>query len=117
MGLALGLLTGLAGFVQQTPALMRRALALSLIFICAFTLAAAMIGLAYGYFQTRSFDLGAYADWFIPGHLEQPRRFLCAGYMHNAAYIGGALSIPATWLFHFAFRSLHRRDLTARPAQ
>jgi len=40
-----------------------------------------------------------------PREVVDLRRFLCAGYMHNAAYLGGALSIPAAWLFHIVFRA------------
>ena len=69
-----------------------------------FTLLFALGGLVYGYFQTSTLDLANYSGWFIPPGLDQPRRFLCAGYMHNSAYIGGALGIPVAWLFNVAFR-------------
>src|ERR1700676_2970104 len=42
MGIPLGLLCGSAGFVQRSPALMRRALSWSLLAIPAFTLAIAL---------------------------------------------------------------------------
>lgn len=104
MGIPIGLLAGAAGLLQRTPALMRRALLWSLPLIVGFTLAFALAGLAYGFLQTRELDLAAYAGWYIPENLEQPRRYLCAGYMHNAAYLGGALSIPLAWVFHAVFR-------------
>lgn len=104
MGIPIGLLAGSAGFLQRSPAQMRRALLWSLPLIVGFTLAVALGGLAYGFLQTRDFDLAEYAGWFIPENLEQPRRFLCAGYMHNAAYLGGALAIPLAWVFHAVFR-------------
>ena len=105
MGIPLGLLCGAAGFMQRTPALMQRALLWSLPLIAGFTLAVALAGLAYGWAETASIDRASYGGWFIPPGVEDLRRFLCAGYMHNAAYLGGALSIPAAWLFHFAFRA------------
>ncbi len=104
MGVPIGLLAGLAGFVQRDARAMRRALLWSLPVIVGFTLLFALGGLAYGFVQTREFDLADYAGWFIPDGLEQPRNYLCAGYMHNAAYLGGALAIPAAWLFHIGFR-------------
>lgn len=107
MGIPLGLLCGAGGFMQQSAALMRRALLLSLPLIVAVTLAFAIAGLIYGWAQTASLDLAAYRGWFIPRNLEEPRRFICAGYMHNAAYIGGAASVPFAWLFHIAFRWRH----------
>lgn len=106
MGLPLGLLGGLAGLRHRTPARMHRALMLSLPLMAAVTLAVALAGLAYGYVDTTRFDLAAYPGWFIPDGLAHPRRFLCAGYMHNAAYLGGVLAVPAAWAFHFRYRRL-----------
>jgi hypothetical protein len=105
MGIPMGVLCGAAGFMQRTPALMRRALLWSLPLIAGFTLAAALAGLAYGWVQTASVDGANCAGWFIPPDIEDLRRFLCAGYMHNAAYLGGAMSIPAAWTFLLVFRA------------
>ena len=105
MGIPLGVLCGSAGFVQRSPALMRRALLWSLLVIAIFTLTIALTGLAYGWGHTRTIDIGSYRGWFVPPDVDNLRRFLCAGYMHNSAYLGGVLSIPAAWLFHFVFRA------------
>lgn len=104
MGLPLGLLAGAAGFIHTSASQMRRALFLSLPVIVGFTLAFALLGLAYGAVQTVNLELANYAAWFVPQGLEQPRRFICAGYMHNAAYLGGVAAIPASWLFHVWYR-------------
>lgn len=110
MGIPLGLFTGLAGFMHETAARMRRALLLSLPLIVAFTLVFALAGLALGCALTSQVDLASYQGWFIPDGLEQPRNFLCAGYMHNSAYLGGVLAIPVAWAFHFRLkRSASRR--------
>ena len=106
MGIPLGLLTGVAGFIQRTPAHMSRALALSLGVICTFVLLVALVGLAYGMFRTAQLDLANYSGWFIPPDLEHPRRFISVGYMHNSAYLGGAAAIPLAWVFHFLYRRL-----------
>jgi hypothetical protein len=105
MGIPLGVLCGAAGFMQRTPSLMGRSLLWSLPLIAGFTLAIALAGLAYGWLQTGTIERGSYTGWYIPQNVEDLRRFLCAGYMHNAAYLGGALSIPAAWLFHVIFRA------------
>jgi hypothetical protein len=105
MGLPIGLLTGVAGFIQRTPTLMRRALLWSLPVIVGFVFAFGLVGLLYGVIQTRSIDLHAYQGWYIPDNTVQIRRYLCAGYMHNASYLGGALAIPVAWGFHFVFRT------------
>jgi hypothetical protein len=104
LGIPLGVLCGSAGFVQRSPALMARALIWSLPVLAAFTLMIALAGLAYGWHETETIDVTGYRAWFIPPDLKDLRRFLCAGYMHNSAYLGGLLSIPAAWIFHFVFR-------------
>ena len=76
----------------------------SLLVIVIFTLMIAHVGLGFGWVRTETIDLAGYRGWFIPHGLKDLRRFLCAGYMHNAAYLGGVLSVPVAWLFHFAFR-------------
>src|SRR5262249_56875552 len=105
MGIPLDILCGLAGFVQRSPSLMRAALTWSLPVIATFTLTIALAGLAYGWYRTTTIDAAAYRGWFIPHDVTELRRFLCAGYMHNAAYIGGGLSILVAWLFHLIFRA------------
>jgi hypothetical protein len=104
MGIPLGLVCGSAGFIQRSPDLMQRALVWSIPVIVCLTLAIALVGLVYGWRQTGTINLVSYRLWYIPANTQELRRFLCAGYMHNAAYIGGALSIPAAWIFHLIFR-------------
>lgn len=108
MGIPIGLLTGLAGFLQPTAALMRRALLWSLPLIVGFAFVIGLLGLLYGVAQTRTIDLASFRGWFIPDAVIDMRRYLCAGYMHNASYLGGVLAIPVAWTFHFAFRARHR---------
>jgi hypothetical protein len=106
MGLPLGILCGSAGFLQRSPAHMARALAWSLPVIAIFTLIVAFAGLVYGWWQSATFEPLRYQGWFIPPNVVSLRRFLCAGYMHNAAYLGGALSIPTAWFFHLIVRAV-----------
>jgi hypothetical protein len=104
MGIPLGLVCGSAGFIQRSPDLMRRALVWSIPVIVSLTLASALVGLVYGWRQTGTINLVSYRLWYIPANTQELRRFLCASYMRNAAYIGGALSIPAAWIFRLIFR-------------
>lgn len=104
MGIPLGLLAGAAGFLQPTAAGMLRALLLSLAVIVGFTLLFALGGLVYGYTRTTHLNLHDYAGWFIPPRLVHPRNFICAGYMHNSAYLGGLLAVPVAWAFHIYYR-------------
>jgi len=104
MGLPLGLLIGVIGLMQKTAARMRRALTWSLLLVLSFTMVFALSGLIYGYVQTQHFDLASYNGWFIPVGLERPRSFLCAGYMHNSAYLGAAIAIPLVLVFNLLYR-------------
>jgi hypothetical protein len=104
-GLPLGFLCGGAGFVQRSPALMRRALLWSLPLIVGVTLAAALAGLAYGWHRTQSFAPGSDFGWYVPPDVTDHRGFVCVAYMHSAAYLGGALSVPVAWIFHLVFRA------------
>lgn len=113
MGAPLGLLCGSAGLLQRSPALMGRALLWSLLLVTAFTLTVAVVGLGFGWMRTETLDVVDYRGWFIPPNVQDLRRFLCAGYMHNAAYLGGALSIPVAWLFHFIYRLATRTQFEA----
>jgi hypothetical protein len=113
MGIPLGILCGLAGFIQRSPTLMWRALIWSLPVIATFTFAIALAGLAYGWRRTGTINVASYRGWFVPPDAIELRRFLCAGYMHNAAYLGGGLSIPAAWLFHLTFRARNSKHPTS----
>jgi hypothetical protein len=110
MGIPLGVLCGAAGLIQRSPRLMWRALFWSLLIIVAFTLTVALAGLAFGWMRTQTIDLANYRGWVIPANVNDLRRFLCVGYMHDAAYLGGALSIPVAWLFNFVFRFATRNQ-------
>jgi hypothetical protein len=104
MGVPLGLLSGLAGFLYPSVEQMRRALALSIPLICGFVLLVALVGLAYGMAQTSGSAISKYVGHAPPADIGVWRRFICVGYMHNAAYLGGAAAIPAAWLFHILYR-------------
>jgi hypothetical protein len=104
MGIPLGVLCGAAGFFQRTPALMARALVWSLLLAVVFTFAIAIFGLVYGWLQTEDIAVSNYRGWYIPVGLMDLRSFLCAGYMHNSAYLGGAISVAVVWVFHFWYR-------------
>lgn len=100
MGMPIGVLVGAAGFIHSGYRRMLRVTFWSLAVVVAFTLFFGLFGLLYGYWQTQSIDVNEYRGWFIPNDVVDLRRFLCAGYMHNAAYLGGGLSILVAWAFH-----------------
>lgn len=106
MGIPLGLLTCLAGFIHRTPAQMRRALLWSLLVIIIFVLAVSLGGLAYGFIKTAHIYAGNYNNGYVPPGVINIRKFLSVAQMHEAAYFGGALSVGVAWAFHFIYRNI-----------
>ncbi len=104
MGIPIGLLVGVAGFIHRGYRRMLKVSLWSVGVAIVFTLLFGLCGLLYGYIQTRSINLAEYSEWYIPRDVVNFRRFLCAGYMHNAAYLGGVLSILVAWVFHLVVR-------------
>jgi hypothetical protein len=77
----------------------------ALLLAAGFTLLFGLCGLLYGYVGTTHIDVSQYRGWFIPDDVTDLRRFLCAGYMHNASYLGGVLAIPLAWVFQIVART------------
>ncbi|MDF3059619.1 MAG: hypothetical protein K0R17_3834 [Rariglobus sp.] len=104
MGVPIGLLiTPLALMHRNGSAVFRAGVAsFGIVTIC--TLLFALSGLVYGYFQTQNINPANYHGWFLPPNLVDPRRFLCVGYMHNAAYLGGVAGIPVAWAYLLVMR-------------
>lgn len=104
MGIPLGILIGAAGFIHRGARRMFRVCLWSLLVAVAFTLMFGLGGLVYGYSQTTNVNIADYPGWFIPQDVNDLRRFLCAGYMHNSSYLGAVLAIFVVWTFHLVVR-------------
>ena len=104
MGIPIGLVVGAAGFMHRGHRRMLQVLLWSLPVTVGFTLLFGLGGLLYGYVQTKHIDIAHYANWYIPENVTDLRRYLCAGYMHNSAYIGGLPAILVAWAFHIVIR-------------
>lgn len=100
MGILLGLLSSLPAGLHKIPARFKAALFWSLPLMMGFTLFFALAGLGFGIWQTRQIALAHYGDWYLAPGVTDLRAYLCVGYMHNAAYLGGACAIPLGWLWH-----------------
>ncbi len=99
MGIPLGIIITGVGFIQQDFKRIFLVTLQSFLVVIAVAMLVGMLGLLYGYFQTQEFILSEYQGWFIPDDLTQPRRFLCAGYMHNSSYLGALLALPLAIFF------------------
>ncbi|HWB14079.1 MAG TPA: hypothetical protein VG826_32935 [Pirellulales bacterium] len=100
MGIPIGLLVGAAGFIHRGAGRMFRMSLWSMLVAVLFTLLFGVGGLLYGYVQMAHIDLADYRGWFIPDDVVDLRRFLCAGYTHNASYLGGVIAVFVAWAFH-----------------
>jgi hypothetical protein len=104
MGIPIGFILGACGFVHAGAGRMFAVTLESFGLVVGFTLLFGLAGLLYGWLQTRSIDLADYHGWLIPDNVVDLRRFLCAGYMHNASYLGGTLGIFLAAAFHLFVR-------------
>jgi hypothetical protein len=100
----MGVLVGAAGFIHRGHRRMFCVSLQSFLLVVGCTLLVGLIGLAHGFYSTETINRADYQGWFIPPGVVDLRRFLCVGHMHNASYIGGALSILAAWLYHVVIR-------------
>ncbi len=104
MGIPIGLMVGGTGFIHPGHWRMLKITLLAFGLVIAITLLFGLSGLLYGYLQTKTINLADYHGWFIPKDVVDRRRFLCVGYMHNASYLGGTLSIFAACIFQVVVR-------------
>jgi len=104
MGIPIGLFVGGCGFIHPDCRRMLKASLLAFGLVIAITLIFGLCGLLYGYLRTNPINLANYKGWFIPNDVVNLRRFLCVGYMHNASYLGGTLSIFIASIFQVLIR-------------
>ena len=104
MGIPIGLLVAPVALIHGSASATWRVGLRSYFVLVGFTGVFALAGLGYGFFRTATIDLSDYPMWFVPLDVIELRRFLCTGYMHNAAYLGGAIGIPVAWAFHLFVR-------------
>jgi len=110
MGIPIGVIIGLVALIHRDSRRMFKVALDSFALVTGLTLVIGLAGLGYGFYRTSSIDLAEYRSWFIPRGVTDLRRFLCAGYMHNASYLGGAISIPVAIVFHVIRRNGSRRN-------
>ena len=99
MGIPIGLLVGGSGLIHSGHWQMLKVSLMAFGLVIVITFIFGMCGLLYGYVQTKTIILSDYQGWFIPNDVTDLRRFLCVGYMHNASYLGGVLSIFIACIF------------------
>jgi hypothetical protein len=104
MGIPIGLLVGGSGFIHPNHQRMLKFSLMAFGLVIAITLTFGLCGLLYGFYETRTINLAHYQGWFIPKDVVDLRRFLCVGYMHNASYLGGTLSIFIACIFQVFVR-------------
>ena len=112
MGIPIGLLVGSVALIHRSASdSLKRGLQSYGIIVCV-TALSSVAGLSLGFIQTTTLSIDDYRGWFIPKDVVELRRFLCVGYMHNAAYLGGVAGIVAAWVFHLWVRLRLKSDRT-----
>ncbi|HMD61763.1 MAG TPA: hypothetical protein VKG78_10035 [Opitutaceae bacterium] len=120
MGIPIGLLVAPVSFICGSSRDMLTFGIRSYWVLVAFAGLFALGGLLFGYGATAHIELSQYAYWYIPPNVAHLRRFLCAGYMHNSAYLGGIVGVLASWAYlvgvHIRRKPNQPPDPTSAPA-
>lgn len=105
MGLPIGVLIGGVGLLERDAARMGKVCLQAMGVAIAVTLLVGLGGLIFGFFVTRAgINRADYSGWFVPADVLHLRNYLCAGYMHNASYLGGVASVVAAWIYQIWVR-------------
>lgn len=94
MGVPIGLLVGVFGFLHKPAKLMLSCSLRAFAVVAIVALIVGIGGLVYGWFFA-SHNLADYDGWTLPKGLVSPARFLSVGHMHNFSYLGGAIGLVA----------------------
>ncbi len=104
MGIPIGILVSVAGFIHPGYRRMIRVSLWSFLVVMAVTLLVGLWGLVNAYVETASVNVGNSHPWYAPGDVIDRRRFYCAGSMHDSSYLGGVLGMFVAWIFHIVVR-------------
>jgi hypothetical protein len=85
MGLFIGIILGILGFIHTDSSQMFRTTMKALLVTMAVAFATGLIGLAYGKFYLTKTGV----DWLLPQNLIHKGNFIAVGSMHNFSYAGG----------------------------
>lgn len=91
MGLFIGLIIGLIGFIHKDGRTMFRITIQAMIIVVLIAFGTGLFGLAYGKFYLAN----AGVDWHLPLNLKDVQNFIAVGSMHNFSYLGGLLGLIA----------------------
>lgn len=89
MGLLIGILLGLVGWVHKDSKQMLKVTVKSMILTVVVTFIVGLIGLMYGKFYLA--EVGV--EWWLPDNLVDTKNFIAVGSMHNFSYLGGLVGL------------------------
>ena len=99
MGLFIGFLLGLIGFVHTGWKLMFTITLKAFLFTMLIAFATGLTGLAYGYFFLADLPKEEFRNWYLPDNLIDFRNFITVGSMHNFSYLGGVIGLVAGMIY------------------
>lgn len=91
MGLPIGFILGLVGWIHQDNKKMLRVTLKAILITILVAFAIGLIGLAFGKLYLA--DIGV--DWWQPENLIDRKSFIMVGSMHNFSYLGGLIGLIA----------------------
>lgn len=89
VGLFIGIVLGVVGFIQKNAKVMFKVVLKSFLFTIVIAFLTGVIGLIYGKLVVVKGNI----KWFIPDNLIDIDAFLMVGSMHNFSYLGGVLGL------------------------
>lgn len=93
MGLFIGLILGLIGFIQKDHKKMFKYSFQAFVLTVVVAFATGLVGLIYGYILLAGKAPSHFIGWFIPEGLQNFRNFIAVGSMHNFSYLGGCIGL------------------------
>lgn len=89
MGIPIGLILGLVGFVHKGNRRMFQVVMKAILITVVVAFITGLIGLAYGKLYLSKTDV----DWWLPENLIDKKSFITVGSMHNFSYLGGLIGM------------------------
>lgn len=91
MGLPIGFILGLVGWIHQDNQKMLRVTLKAILITILVAFATGLIGLAFGKLYLADKGL----EWWLPKNLIDKESFIMVGSMHNFSYLGGLIGLMA----------------------
>ncbi|MFA0964933.1 hypothetical protein AB9P05_24205 [Roseivirga sp. BDSF3-8] len=111
MGVPIGLILGLVGFIHKDGSQMLRVTFRAMLITIAVTLLTGLLGLAYGIFHLAKTGV----HWKLPENLVDVSSFIAVGSMHNFSYLGGLFGLVAGVIYSIVMKNIYKKKSITSP--